>query len=208
VKKTRILILDDHTILRQGVAGLLNAEPDMEMKLGCGSVGEALLIVAAGLVDVVLLDLDLGTERGTDFLAQARRNGFKGPVLVLTAGVTQEEEALLEQLGVSEILKKDSSVNQLAERVREAAGGSSLQPTVRQTPAVGLPNVGARPFTQREAATLRLVVEGLANKEIAGELDCSEAVVKGLMQQLFRKTGTHTRSQLVRVALEYHRELL
>lgn len=204
MKKTRVLVLDDHTILRQGLAGLLNAEPDMEMKLGCGSVGEALLILAAGLADVVLLDLDLGTERGADFLAQARRNGFKGPVLVLTAGVSKEERVVLENLGISGILLKDASVNQLAERVREAVGAPSPPLPAPEPPRPEL----VKPFTARESATLRLVVEGRANKEIAGELECSEAVVKGVLQQLFRKTGTHTRSQLVRVALEYHRDLL
>jgi DNA-binding NarL/FixJ family response regulator len=207
VKKTRILILDDHTILRQGLAGLLNAEPDMEMKVGCGSVGEALLIVAAGLVDAVLLDLDLSAERGVDFLAQARRNGFQGPVLVLTAGVSKEEKALLESLGISGILFKDASVNQLAERVREAVGAPPRPEPRPSLEAIGASRAEpAKPFTPREAATLLLVVEGRANKEIAGELDCSEAIVKAVMQQLFRKTGTHTRSQLVRVALEYHRD--
>ena len=209
VNKTRVLILDDHTILRQGLHRLLGAEPDMDMKLGCSSVGEALMIVAAGLVDVVLLDLDLGAERGVDFLAQARRNGFRGPVLVLTAGVPKEEKAVLESLGISGILLKDASVNQLAERVREAVGAP---PRSQANPVPeahgGLRSDLAKPFTTREAAALRLVVEGRANKEIAGDLDCSEAVVKAVLQQLFRKTGTHTRSQLVRVALEHHRDLL
>ena len=68
--------------------------------------------------------------------------------------------------------------------------------------------VPVKPFTPRETAALRLVVEGRANKEIAGELNCSEAVVKAVLQQLFRKTGTHTRSQLVRIALESHPDML
>ena len=209
MKKARILILDDHTILRQGLSGLLSAEPDMEMKLGCGSVGEALLVVGAGLVDVVVLDLDLGAERGVDFLAQVRRNGFRGPVLVLTAGVSREERTVLESLGISGIVLKDASVNQLAERVREAIGAPPRPEANPSLEAIGGPCAApAKPFTPREAAALRLVVEGRANKEIAGEFDCSEAVVKAVMQQLFRKTGTHTRSQLVRVALEYHRDLL
>ena len=208
MSKARILILDDHTILRQGLFGLLSGEPDMEVTLGCGSVGEALLVVAAGLVDVVILDLDLGAERGTEFLAQARRNGFQGPVLVLTAGVSSEERTSLENLGISGIVFKDASVNHLADRVREAIGAPPRSEFASSRVAVAGRVAIVKPFTAREVATLRLVIEGRANKEIAGELDCSEPVIKAVLQQLFRKTGTHTRSQLVRIALECHRDLL
>jgi two-component system nitrate/nitrite response regulator NarL len=63
-----------------------------------------------------------------------------------------------------------------------------------------------KPLTPREAQVLRFVVEGHSNKEIAGEMDCSESAVKGILQQLFRKSGTGTRSQLVRVVLEQYRD--
>ena len=209
--KIRVLLLDDHTIFRQGVARLLNTEPDMELKLHCAQIGEALLIVAGGLVDVVLLDLDLGAEQGIDFLVQARKNGFAGPVLVLTAKVSKDEERVLLEEGASGILHKDSSVELLAERIREVSGAP---------PNTGLSRNQAMPagplapwafkarFSARETMVLRMVVEGLANKQIATELGCTENVVKSVMQQLFRKTGTHTRSQLVRAALETYRDEL
>jgi len=205
-KKIRVLLLDDHTIFRQGVARLLNSEPDLELKLHCARIGEALLAVAAGLVDVVLLDLDLGAERGTDFLAQVRKNGFEGPVLVLAAAVPEEEKAHLEAHGVSAILRKDASVELLAQHIRDAAGAPQPAPHPENTapPAAS----GARPFSARESIVLRMVVEGMANKEIAAELSCTENVVKSVVQQLFRKTGTNTRSQLVRAALESHRDQL
>jgi len=198
--KTRVLLLDDHTIFRQGVARLLNAEPDLELNLHTGAVGEALMMVAGGHADIVLLDLDLGQERGIDFLAQARHNGFPGPVLVLTAGVSPQEEEVLRRYGIAGILRKDMSVDALAERIREAVGvpaveGIGIVP-IRET---------VKQLTGREASVLRLVVEGLQNKEIGGELGCTEAAVKGTLQQLFHKTGTRMRSQLVRFALEHYR---
>jgi two-component system nitrate/nitrite response regulator NarL len=206
VERTRILIVDDHTILRQGIAKLLNAEPDLIVKAASGSVGEALLIVAAGVVDVVVLDIDLGTERGTDFLVQARRNGFSGPVLVLTAGIPDEERLLLAGHGAAAILQKDASVDQLAAYIRAAVADSGATgPAAAQPDRDRAQPVAALPFTPREARTLRLVVEGLSNKLIAGELNSTETVIKFVLQQLFRKTGTHTRAQLVRVALEQHR---
>jgi two-component system, NarL family, nitrate/nitrite response regulator NarL len=207
-KKVRILLLDDHTIFRQGLVNLLNNQPGLDLPLHCGSVGEALLGLAVVDPDVVLLDLDLGAESGIDFLAQARRNGFEGPVLVLTAGISRHEEQLLQNNGVSGILRKDVSIDELAARIREAAG---IQPQNHS----GIPGdtedtlPGAKrqkTLTSREVEVLRLIIEGHANKQIAHELECSESSVKGIIQQLFNKSGTRTRSQLVRATLEQYRD--
>jgi two-component system nitrate/nitrite response regulator NarL len=205
VNKTRILIIDDHTILRQGIARLLNSEPDLVVNGSSGSVGEALMIVASGLADLVLLDIDLGAERGTDFLIQVRQNGFQGPVLVLTAGIPDDERRVLERHGVCAILQKDTSAGQLATHIRAATGKTKAMGDVPRATGASAGADGSAGFTQREAKVLRLVVVGLANKQIATELNTNEPVVKAVLQQLFRKTGTHTRAQLVRVALEQHR---
>jgi DNA-binding NarL/FixJ family response regulator len=194
--------LDDHTIFRQGLARLLNSEPDMELKLAFGTVGEALIVVAAGLVDVVVLDVDLGPERGIDFLAQARANGFRGPVLLLTAGLSHNEEELMRQHGISAILTKDGSAQSLAAHIREATGLPPPTPTV----SADAPEVLR--FTSNEREVLRLAVEGLLNKEIAEELGCTESAVKARLRQLFHKTGARTRSQLVHIALEKYREYI
>ena len=202
MSKTRILLLDDHAMFRQGMALLLSSEPDLELKLHCASVGEALVAVASGLVDIVVLDVNLGAERGIDFLAQARANGFQGPVLVLTASLSPHEEELLRRQGISGVLVKDRSVEALAERIREAVG--LAQPPQTVAPAF---DAAASPFfSPREVEVLRLVVEGRLNKEIAAKLECTEATIKATVRQLFRKTGAQNRSQLVRVALEEHRD--
>jgi DNA-binding NarL/FixJ family response regulator len=196
------MILDDHTILRQGVAKLLGAEPDMQVTAATSSVGEALTAVAAGLVDVVLLDLDLGAERGTEFLVQARRNGFQGPVLVLAAAVPPDEQAILDANDVALILTKDSSIGRLADAIRSVTGGTKGRAAAQGGPP-SAPSVPSKALREREARVLRLVVEGLSNKAIAAEIGANEPVVKAILQQLFRKTGTNTRAQLVRVALEH-----
>ena len=202
MNKARILMLDDHAMFRQGMAQLLNKEPDLELKLHCASVGEALVAVASGLVDIVVLDVNLGAERGIDFLAQARANGFQGPVLVLTASLSAHEEELLRSQGISGVLVKDRSVEALAERIREAVGRAQPPPTI----APALDAASSPSFSPREVEVLRLVVEGHLNKEIAARLECTESTVKATVRQLFRKTGAQTRSQLVRVALEEHRD--
>ena len=197
MQKIRVLLLDDHTIFRQGVAMLLNGVQDLELTLHTGAVGEALIIVAGGYADLVLLDVDLGQERGIDFLSQARQNGFEGPVLVLTAGVSSREEEALRDCGIAGILIKNASMEVLAQHIREAAGVATSSAAKPHSP---------KSFTDREASVLRLVIEGLENKEIGGQLNCTETAVKGILQQLFHKTGTRMRSQLVRFALEHYRD--
>jgi two-component system, NarL family, nitrate/nitrite response regulator NarL len=208
--KIRILLLDDHTIFRQGLVRLLRTQPDLDLPLHCGSIGEALLGLAALPPDLVLLDVDLGAESGIDFLAQARRNGFHGPVLVLTAGISEHEEQLLESHGISGILRKDVSIDVLAQRIRELARIQSHAGFASSH--AGSPDSWAskrpRPLTSREIEVLRLLLEGLATKQIAHELSCTESSVKGIIQQLFHKSGTATRSQLVRAALEQYRDEL
>jgi two-component system, NarL family, nitrate/nitrite response regulator NarL len=203
-KRTRILLVDDHTIFRQALANLLAREPDLTVEFECGSVLEALLFLTTGHPDLVLLDIDLGNQRGSDFLVSARRGGFNGPVIVLTAGIPLQEEVSLLQSGVAGVLRKDVSVELLCAAIREAV--RSYVPGFQYT---GPDRVDLRSrevkrvsLTAREMEVLRLVIEGSGNKEIAGELACSESAIKGVVQQLFHKTGTNTRSQLVRVALE------
>jgi two-component system, NarL family, nitrate/nitrite response regulator NarL len=208
-KKIRILLLDDHTIFRQGLVNLLKNQPDLDLPVHCGSVGEALIGLSATAPDVVLLDVDLGAESGIDFLAQARRNGFHGPVLVLTASISRQQEQVLQSNGISEILRKDVSIEVLTERIREAAG-------IQAHGDFAIPGDDAydafagtkrqKTLTSREVEVLRLILEGHANKQIAHELECSESSVKGIIQQLFHKSGTRTRSQLVRATLEQYRD--
>jgi DNA-binding NarL/FixJ family response regulator len=203
-KKIRILLIDDHTIFRQGLVKLLNSQPDLDLQLHCGSVGEALLLLAAGSADLVLLDVDLGKERGIDFLTRARDGGFQGPVLILTAGVSKDEEELLRSRGVLAILRKDVSIEGLIAAIREAAALRAPRDCVLN--AFQEPRASRKPLTEREAQVLRFVVEGHSNKEIADGIGCSESAVKGVLQQVFHKTGTSTRSQLVRVVLEQYRD--
>ena len=208
----RILLVDDHALFREGLARLLGAEDDFEVTAHCGSASEGLQSLASTKIDLVLLDVDLGSERGADFLVEARRQGFDGPVLVVTAGMTDAEAALLIARGAAGIFLKENSAQLLAEGIRTVAEGRAwidqrhLASLVgsRQARQSGEP----RGLTEREREVLRGVFDGLANKEIASRLQVSESAVKAVLQQLFHKTGVRTRGQLVRVALErYAREL-
>src|ERR1019366_9690598 len=107
--KVRILLLDDHSLFRGGLSRLLEGEPDLEMAACCSSVGEATDVLCHKRIDLVLLDYDLGKERGFEFITQARQWGFKGRFLMVTAGMSDAESARALDLGVRGIFPKHSS---------------------------------------------------------------------------------------------------
>jgi two-component system, NarL family, nitrate/nitrite response regulator NarL len=205
-----ILLVDDHAVFRESVARLLGSEPGFEVVGHCGSVEEALAILRHRHVDIVLLDFDLGEHDGAQFMSLAKQEGFRGRVLVVTAGVEQAEAAELIRSGVSGIFKKHNSAASLARGIRDVMTGKVwfeqdvVQRAITSQPRAH-PEPQAEQFTHRERQVLWCVFEGLANKEIAGQIGVSESSVKATLQQLFSKTGVRTRSQLVRIALEQYR---
>jgi two-component system nitrate/nitrite response regulator NarL len=207
----RLLLLDDHTLFRESAGRLLAAEPGFEVVAGSGTIADALHILRRKTVDVVLLDFDLGKSDGRQFLRLAREHGFQGKVLVVTAGVEPEIAAELIRSGISGVFRKHDSAALLAQAIRDVMAGKvwldqEQLHTVLKTDAGNPQENRARPFTEREQHVLSCVFEGLANKEIAARIGVSESSVKATLQQLFSKTGVRTRSQLVRIVLEQHRD--
>jgi two-component system nitrate/nitrite response regulator NarL len=202
-----VLVLDDHALFREGVARLLSSE-DGFVVFHCGSIDEALALLRSHRIDIVLLDLDLGTSQGVAFLPLARHEGFDGKVLVVAAQVDRADAATLTRQGVAGILTKRETASKLADSIRDVVAGNVRldQRLLQDALAVGEagPAVRTTPFTARERVVLGLVFEGLANKEIADRIGVSESAVKATLQQLFGKTGVRTRSQLVRIVLERH----
>jgi DNA-binding NarL/FixJ family response regulator len=212
-KTTRILLIDDHALFRESVARLLDAEPGFEVVGDCSSGNEALRLLKSREADMILLDLDLGPERGSDFLEKLQAESFKGKVLLVTAGVNQNEVPNLIRKGISGIVMKHGSPALLVQGIREAMEGKAvfdqdvLQRALETDEQSGARQAGAR-LTERERQVLSFIFEGLANKQIADRLQISESAVKACLQQLFVKTGVRTRSQLVRIALEQYRNQL
>jgi DNA-binding NarL/FixJ family response regulator len=213
-KNVRLLLIDDHALFRESVARLLQSEPGFEVVAHCSSGAEALQIVQSSReIDVVLLDLDLGQERGTDVLDRLRNANFAGKVLLVTADVSDTEVASLIRKGISGVFMKHGSPALLIQGIRETMDGKALfgQDLLRRAlDRAEPPGVNQRrsKLTEREKQVLSFVFEGLANKQVADRLQISETSVKASLQQLFAKTGVRTRSQLVRVALEQYRDQL
>ncbi len=209
MSKIRILLLDDHALFREGLSRLLGGETDLEMAACCASADEATRILRQRPIDLVLLDYDLGKERGFEFITQARHGGFQGRILMVTAGMSDAESIQALNLGVSGIFPKHSSPVMLVQAIRKVMAGetwldeNAIQALVRASKHPAGTN-HTKSFTERETQVLQGVFEGLSNKEIGARLNVSESSVKAALQQLFQKTGVRSRSQLVRIALEEH----
>ena len=205
--------MDDHGLFRDSLSRLLQTEDGFRMVGSCGTVGEALLVIASERPDIILLDYDLGEEQGSVALDQIRKSGFKGRVLMVTAGMSDAATVRVLESGSEGIFLKHSSPAQLVEAIRRLVAGEPwLDPRAMRSLIAGATGKseeqrsGPQVLTPRERLVLQGVFEGLTNKEIAVRLQVSEGSIKAVMQQLFDKTGVRTRSQLVRIALEKRAE--
>ena len=207
-----VFLLDDHAMFREGLARVLEKEHDLKVVGQCASPAQALTLLPASGASMVLLDVDLGAERALDFVIHAKRKGYAGHILVLTAGVSGPEAVQLVQAGVAGILHKHHSTAILCKTIRQVAAGEvclekdylgSLFQSLDRT------RTQARPrLTERDKTVLRSIFQGLTNKEIGGQLEISEGAVKASLRQLFEKLNVRTRAQLVKVALEQYRDQL
>jgi DNA-binding NarL/FixJ family response regulator len=201
--------VDDHSLFRESLSRLLEAEPEFRVIATCASTAEAFTVLDRETADVVLLDYDLGDEQGTRFIDEAARRRFPGRILMVTAGMTDGGTLRAFEQGAAGVFLKHSPPEQLIEAIHKVAGGEMWLDSGAVRSLVAGANVrsegpNTQALTQRERIVLKSVFEGLTNKEIAGNLQISESSVKAVLQQLFDKTGVRTRSQLVRIAIEQH----
>jgi len=211
-QEIRVLLIDDHELFRESVTRLLQAEPGFSTVRACGQVQEALSLLESEVFDVVLLDYNLGNEHGMLFVDGAQERGFKGRILMVTAGMPSTIVLRVLERGVAGILLKQASPAELVEAIHKIMSGQawldwrSVRPLIEGVSLRAEEQRMKPSLTPRERAVLLAVFEGLSNKEVALKLDLSESGVKAVLHQLFAKTGVRTRGQLVRVTLEKHAE--
>lgn len=205
----RLLLIDDHVLFREGLARLLSEEGGLVIAGQCSGVADALEFLSGHAhPDMLLLDFDLGEQNGFAFLQGARDSSYAGKVLMVTAGMSHTDSFRAISAGASGVLLKHAPPNELIAAIRKVLRDEPLYtPTELAAMREAARAEDARrpaPLTlsPREHSVMRGIFRGLANKEIAGELDISEGAVKAVLQQLFAKTGVRTRAQLVRIALE------
>ncbi len=210
-KPLHLILVEDHEMVREGIARTLDKEPDLKVVGQCASSAEALLLLQ-GPVDMVLLDVDLGEERALAFVDAARKQNFEGRILVVTAGISGTEAVRLLQAGVSGIVHKRHSGKALCEAIRKVAAGETYLeekylPSLVRSVDRSRPSVIPR-LTERDRALLRHVLAGLTNREIGTQLQISEGAVKASLRLLFDKVNVKSRTQLVKIALEQYQDQL
>ncbi|HZR00065.1 MAG TPA: response regulator transcription factor [Chloroflexota bacterium] len=200
----RIVVVDDHPIVRQGLVSALGDEADFEVVGAVGSAEEALDVAGRLAPEVLLLDLELPGLDGVDAIPRLAEASPATGVLVFTAYDADERVLGAIRAGARGYLLKGATTADIAAAVRAvAAGGSALEPRVAGKLAAALraPR-GAGQLSAREREVLGLIAEGLPGKQIARQLGISERTVKFHTASLLRKLGADNRAQAVAVAAE------
>lgn len=198
----RVLIADDHPVVRSGLAGMLGVEPDVEV-VGEAADGEEAVALATGLrPDLVLMDLRMPRMDGAEATARIAREVPGVHVLVLTTYETDTDILRAVEAGATGYLLKDTPRDQLVAGLRAAARGeSALSPSVARRLVQQLRG-GDERLTAREQEVLALVAQGLSNVAIGRELYITEATVKTHLLRAFAKLGVDDRTRAVTVAIE------
>jgi len=194
----RVLLVDDHALLRTGVANIINQEPDLRVIAEAGDGVEALAAYDAHRPDVILLDLRMPRMEGVEVVRRIREKDPSARVIVLTTYDTDDEISQALKAGAKAYVLKDIAAEALVGCIRQVlAGKTYLAPAAAAKLAEGVTRVQ---LTPRELATLKLLADGKANKEIASALDISERTVKSHLAHLFEKLGATSRTEAVKIA--------
>ena len=199
-RQIRILVVDDHPLLRQGIAGLVGDQPDMSLVAEASNGREAILQFRAYRPDITLMDLQMPEMNGLDAIAAIRGEYPEARIVVLTTytGDVQVLRAL--KAGARAYLLKNLLHKELLETIRAVhAGKKTLSPELSYQLAEHATDDA---LTPAEIAVLRLIAAGNANKQIADQLSITEETVKGRVKNILSKLGANDRTHAAMTGLK------
>lgn len=206
-KRLRILIADDHAVVREGLAAMIAVQPDMELAGQAGDGVEAVELARALEPDVILLDLVMPRQDGLAAIQAITGANLQVRILVLTSFADDERVFPAIKAGALGYLLKDASRDQLLGAIRDVAQDrATLHPEIalrvmrELKPAAELPSKRV-PLTEREVETLRLIARGLTNEEIAAALVIHERTVAKYVSSILDKLHLANRTQAALYAL-------
>jgi len=195
----RVLVVDDHWVVREGLALIIGRETDINVVGSVATGEEAVATFLRERPDVVLMDLQLAGMSGVDAIREIRKSNPSVPIVVLTMYDGDEDIHRALQAGATTYLLKGSPSQDLIRVIRDVHAG---QRPVRPDVQARLEDRAARPtLTQREVDVLQLVLEGQRNKEVAASLSITEDTVQAHLKNIFTKLDVHDRTAAVYVAL-------
>lgn len=200
MSKIRILVVDDHHVVRQGLVALINSVEDMEVVGEAADGRKGVDLHQHHLPDVTIMDLRLPVLSGVEAIQEIRRRTPQARIIVLTTFDGDENIYRALQAGARGYLLKDMFGDELMEAIRIVhAGKTRIPPVVAQRLAE---RMGGSDLTSRELDVLRLIVAGRSNKEIGNQLHISEATVKTHINNLLGKLGVSDRTQAATTAIQ------
>ena len=203
----RILITDDHAVVREGLSSFISLEPDMEVVAEAGDGVEAVEIALALVPDIILMDIVMPKQTGIEALQQLQEASSPAKVIVLTSFAEYEQIYLAIKAGAMGYLLKDSTPEQLVQAIRDVyQGQTSLSPVIARMlideikKESELP-LSEDPLTDREVQVLKLVAQGHTNRDIAERLVVSEGTVGTHISNILEKLHLANRTQAALYAL-------
>ncbi len=207
VTMVRLVVADDHPVVLQGVSWLLEREDDLEVVARCTSGDATLDAVRAHRPDILVLDLDMPKVSGMEVLRQAAQDGVRLRVVLLTADLREDDLLEAVRLGVRGVILKDMAPEMLVRCIRTVhAGGQWLEQHLagwtldRLLAREAARQQVTRTLTQREIELVRLVADGLRNKEVAHRLGITEGTVKIHLHRIYDKLQVSSRIELANYA--------
>jgi two-component system NarL family response regulator len=196
--RANVLVVDDHALLRTGVANIINQESDLHVIAEASNGLEAVEAFERHHPDVTLLDLRMPVMEGVEAVRQIRERDPHAKVIVLTTYDTDDDISRALKAGAKAYVLKDISADALIACIHDVlAGKTYLAPPAAAKLAEGVTRIQ---LTPRELTTLRLMADGKSNKEIANELGISERTVKTHLGHLFEKLAVTSRTEAVKIA--------
>jgi DNA-binding NarL/FixJ family response regulator len=198
--RIRIMVVEDHHIVRQGLVALLNAVPDMTVVAEASDGKDALDLFRQHQPDVTMMDLRLPNMGGVEAVTEIRKQFPSARIIVLTTFDGDEDIYRALQAGARGYLLKGMFGEELMDAIRAVHAGKSRIPAVIAERLAQ--RMGGSPLTARELDVLKLIVSGKSNKEIGAELAISEATVKTHINSILSKLSVTDRTQAATTALQ------
>jgi two-component system NarL family response regulator len=197
--KLRLILADDHALVREGLSLILNTVPDMTIVAHASTGEEAIDLFLKHEPDLLLLDIHMPGEGGLNAVKRILKNRPHARILILTAYDTEEEIYRSMLAGAGGYILKDTPPDELISAIRTVASGQRFMSRSAGAKLAG--RIGAPELTNRELVILQCVASGRANKEIADQLGVSEGTVKSHVNKIMRKLGAVSRTDAALVGL-------